>query len=106
MTDRPTAVCPECVGAEDLSRRGFVRKVTGAVVATSANLPGGPDPHSLADVPAQIRQNVVAAIDGGTLPGTPSTVVDLTGDEPRLLRTGAVSADEVRRRLGAPVRSD
>jgi len=34
MTDRPNAGCPECSGAEDLSRRAFVRKVTGAVVAT------------------------------------------------------------------------
>jgi len=47
MTHRPTAVCPECVGAEDLSRRGFVRKVTGAVVATGL-LPVVPIPHAKA----------------------------------------------------------
>lgn len=34
MTDRPNAGCPECSGAEDLSRRAFVRKLTGTVVAT------------------------------------------------------------------------
>ena len=32
-------------------------------------------------------------IDGGELPGVPSTVLDLTGDEPRVLREGAVPAD-------------
>jgi L-threonylcarbamoyladenylate synthase len=77
----------------------------GAVVATSANLPGGRDPQRLEDVPEEIRSGAAAAVDGGELPGTPSTVVDLTGEEPRILREGAVSAEEVRRRLQAAVRS-
>ena len=33
-------------------------------------------------------------LDGGDLPGTPSTVLDLTGSEPRVLREGAVPAAE------------
>ncbi len=61
----------------------------GAVVATSANLPGGPDPRRLAEVPAQILAGVAAALDGGELPGTPSTVIDVTGPEPVIVRTGA-----------------
>ena len=77
----------------------------GAVVATSANLPGGPDPRRLEDVPDQIRAGAAAVLDAGDLPGTPSTVVDLTGSEPRILREGAVAADEVLRRLQAAVRS-
>lgn len=60
-----------------------------AVVATSANLPGGPEPRRLDDVPTVIRSGVAAAVDGGELPGVPSTVLDLTGDEPRVLREGA-----------------
>jgi L-threonylcarbamoyladenylate synthase len=77
----------------------------GAVVATSANIPGGPDPRRLEDVPEQIRTRAAATVDGGEVPGTPSTVVDLTGPEPRILREGAVSADEILRRLDAAVRS-
>ena len=77
----------------------------GAVVATSANRPGEPDPRRLDEVPEEIRAGAGAVVDGGELPGTPSTVVDLTGDEPRILREGAVSAGEVLRRLQAPVRS-
>lgn len=77
----------------------------GAVVATSANLPGGPDPRRLDEVPESIRAGAAAVVDGGEIPGTPSTVVDLTGDEPRILREGAVPADEIRRRLDAAVRS-
>jgi L-threonylcarbamoyladenylate synthase len=66
----------------------------GAVVATSANLHGGPETRSLEDVPPEIRAGAGALVDGGELPGTPSTVLDLTGDEPRVLRQGAVSAAE------------
>jgi L-threonylcarbamoyladenylate synthase len=77
----------------------------GVVVATSANHPGGPDPRRLEDVPEEIRAGVAALLDGGELPGTPSTVVDLTGPEPRILREGAVAAAEILRRLQAPVRS-
>jgi L-threonylcarbamoyladenylate synthase len=66
----------------------------GAVAATSANLPGGPDPRRLDEVPAALRDGAGAVVDGGELPGTPSTVLDLTGPEPRVLREGAVPAAE------------
>jgi L-threonylcarbamoyladenylate synthase len=72
----------------------------GAVLATSANLHGGPDPRRLDDVPPQIRSACAAEIDGGELPGVPSTVVDLTGPEPRVLREGVVPTAEVLARLG------
>ena len=77
----------------------------GPVVATSANRPGDPDPRRLDEVPAELREGAGAVVDGGELPGTPSTVVDITGPEPRVLREGAVPGHEVLRRLGAPVRS-
>jgi L-threonylcarbamoyladenylate synthase len=63
----------------------------GAVAATSANLHGGRDPARLGDVPEEIWRNAGALIDAGELPGTPSTVIDLTGAQPRVLREGAVS---------------
>jgi L-threonylcarbamoyladenylate synthase len=73
----------------------------GAVAATSANDPGGPDPALLDDVPARIRA-ACAELDAGRLPGTASTVLDLTGDDPKVLREGAVSAAEaIRRTLDA-----
>jgi L-threonylcarbamoyladenylate synthase len=67
---------------------------TGSVMATSANLPGGPEPARLEDVPEEILEGCAAVVDGGELPGVPSTVIDLTGDEPKVLREGAVPADE------------
>ena len=69
------------------------------VAATSANLHGDPDPRRLDEVPAEIIGRVAAALDGGELPGTPSTVIDLTGLEPRVLREGAVPAVEALARI-------
>ena len=71
----------------------------GVIAATSANLHGGTDPRRLADVPGDIFTAVGAVLDGGDLPGTPSTVVDLTGPEPRVLREGAVPAAEALARI-------
>jgi L-threonylcarbamoyladenylate synthase len=73
----------------------------GVVMATSANLHGGPDPRSLHDVPEEIRAACGALVDGGELPGVASTVLDLTGPEPRVLRAGAVPAAEALARIAA-----
>jgi tRNA threonylcarbamoyl adenosine modification protein (Sua5/YciO/YrdC/YwlC family) len=73
----------------------------GAVAATSANRHGGADPRRLEDVPAELRRACASEVDGGELPGVASTVVDLTGPRPHVLREGAVPAVEALRRLGA-----
>ena len=81
---------------------GYAKKLleqVGVVAATSANLHGGADPRRLSDVPVEILDQVAASLDGGELPGTPSTVLDLTGPEPRVLREGAVTAAEALSRL-------
>jgi len=75
----------------------------GAVMATSANRHGGPDPASLEEVPPELLADCAAAIDAGELPGIPSTVIDLTGDEPELLREGAVTAEEALKRVAGLV---
>jgi L-threonylcarbamoyladenylate synthase len=82
---------PEAIGvrvAELPPGAQAVLERVGAVAATSANLHGGPDPRTLDDVPAQIRSACAAEIDAGRLPGLPSTVLDLTGPEPKVLREG------------------
>jgi L-threonylcarbamoyladenylate synthase len=78
-----------------------VVRAMGAVMATSANAHGGLDPRSLADVPEEIRAGCGALVDGGELPGVPSTVLDLTDAEPRVLREGAVPAAQALARLAA-----
>ena len=96
-----TTASPDTIGVRVPALRGLARRIVtraGAVAATSANLHGGPDPRRLDEVPEEIRGQAVL-VDGGELPGVPSTVVDLTGAEPRILREGAVPAAEVLERL-------
>ena len=82
-----------------------VLDAVGGVAATSANDPGGPDPRILAEVPERLR-DVCAALDAGALPGRPSTVIDFTGAEPRVLREGAApSAEAIAHVRRAQVRS-
>ena len=80
-----------------------VLDVVGAVAATSANLTGEGDASRLDDVPEEIRAACGALVDGGELPGTPSTVLDLAAEEPRVLREGAVPAEEALARLATLV---
>ena len=89
---------PDTIGVRvpELAGPGrVVLDAVGVLVATSANLPGGPDPRRVEDVPPAIRGAVAAVVDGGELPGIASTVIDLTGAEPRILREGAVPSDDV-----------
>jgi L-threonylcarbamoyladenylate synthase len=88
---------PETIGVRVPALSGPAAEVVGlveALAATSANLHGGPETRRLDDVPVEIRAGAAAEIDGGELPGTPSTVLDLTGVEPRVLREGVVPAAE------------
>jgi L-threonylcarbamoyladenylate synthase len=103
-----TGTNPEAIGVRVPEFDGPGAEVlagVGALVATSANHPGGPDPKRLDEVPEDIRQGAAALVDGGELPGSPSTVIDLTGEKPRILREGALPAEEALRRLDAAVRS-
>jgi L-threonylcarbamoyladenylate synthase len=69
------------------------------VMQTSANLSGEPDVRRLADVPPSLLDGVDLALDGGILPGTPSTVIDLRSYDANgawyVLREGALSAEAV-----------
>ncbi len=73
------------------------------VLQSSANVAGGPDARRLQDVPQYMREHTDLVLDGGTLPGTPSTVVDLRGYELderwSVAREGAMSITEVAARL-------
>jgi L-threonylcarbamoyladenylate synthase len=94
---------PDAIGVRVPNLSGPGRELldaVGAVAATSANLHGGPDPRSLQEVPAELLA-VAVALDGGELPGLPSTVLDVTGGEPRVLREGAVATGDALARVEA-----
>jgi tRNA threonylcarbamoyl adenosine modification protein (Sua5/YciO/YrdC/YwlC family) len=69
------------------------------VLQSSANRAGEADPRRLEDVPALLRAAVDLVIDGGELPGTPSTVIDLRRYEEEgewsVVRAGAVGEREL-----------
>jgi len=95
---------PETIGVRVPALTGPTAEIVeqlGAIVATSANLPGGADPRRLDEVPAEILAGVVAALDGGELPGTPSTVIDVTGSEPVILRAGTGDPEGALARIAA-----
>jgi L-threonylcarbamoyladenylate synthase len=73
------------------------------IFQTSANRSGEPAPAHFADVPREILAAVDVAIDGGTLTGLPSTVVDLTeldaSGEWTILREGGMASEELERSL-------
>jgi tRNA threonylcarbamoyl adenosine modification protein (Sua5/YciO/YrdC/YwlC family) len=70
---------------------------TGPLAVSSANRSGHPPATTMLDARLQLGASVAVYLDGGPRPsGTPSSIVDLTGDEPRLLREGALSADQLR----------
>lgn len=99
---------PDTIGVrvpELLGSAADVMARVGAVAATSANVHGGPDPRTLDEVPEELREAAAALVDGGELPGTPSTVLDLTGPEPVVVREGVVPAGEALERVSGPARS-
>ncbi|MFI5009263.1 MAG: L-threonylcarbamoyladenylate synthase [Solirubrobacterales bacterium] len=82
-----------------------LRAVRVPVVQSSANISGEADVRRLADIPASLRDGADLLLDGGELPGTASTVVDLRAYEElgewRIVRPGPVGAEELERALGS-----
>jgi L-threonylcarbamoyladenylate synthase len=75
----------------------LVRGLGVPVVGTSANLSGKPSALTAGDVRSQFGDRVDLVIDGGRCPGgKESTVVDVTGEVPTILREGAISAEELK----------
>ncbi|MGI8903562.1 MAG: Sua5/YciO/YrdC/YwlC family protein [Solirubrobacteraceae bacterium] len=87
-----------------------LRGVRRPVLQSSANHAGAPDARRLQDVPELIRAAVDLVIDGGELPGAPSTVLDLRGFEATggwsVARPGAVGEEQLRAALGWQVHFD
>lgn len=70
--------------------------VAGPLATTSANVHGQEPLVTAREVAATFGDSVPLVLDGGTCDGLPSTVVDCTGQAPRLLREGRVAWEEVR----------
>jgi tRNA threonylcarbamoyl adenosine modification protein (Sua5/YciO/YrdC/YwlC family) len=72
-------------------------KQTGPLAVSSAkSAAAGTMPATAAEAEAQLGDSVAVYLDGGPCPGEPSTIVDLTGSVPRLLRAGVITVDRLR----------
>jgi L-threonylcarbamoyladenylate synthase len=68
-------------------------------IYTSANKSGMPPKLTAADVSAELGADIDAIIDGGPVPAGDPTIVDATGDKPRVTKVGLISAEAI---MGAP----
>jgi L-threonylcarbamoyladenylate synthase len=79
-------------------------RAAGPMAVTSANISGQPSPSTAQEVFAQLGGRIDLIIDGGTTPGgVPSTLVDCTGKELKILREGPISLQEIRLKLSSPI---
>jgi tRNA threonylcarbamoyl adenosine modification protein (Sua5/YciO/YrdC/YwlC family) len=70
---------------------------TGPLAVSSANRSGHPPATTMLDARLQLGASVAVYLDGGECPGgVPSTIVDLTGPAPAVLREGAITRDALR----------
>jgi L-threonylcarbamoyladenylate synthase len=83
---------------DDEEVRVFVRACGGALTATSANLAGESPAQTAEDVARSFPEGLSLIVDGGeTRAERPSTVLDVSGPVPRMIREGVVSRSELRR---------
>ena len=80
---------------DDELARGLAAAVGYCITATSANLSGHPPVATPALIDDEVRARVDFIIPGTSPGGAPSTIVDVTGDLPRLVRAGAIAWDRV-----------
>lgn len=102
---------PEVLGLRVPLLDGDLAALSGVrwpVLQSSANVSDGPEAQRVEEVDEQVRAGVDMILDGGELPGTPSTVLDLTryheDGRYNVIRLGAMSEAQVRQRLGEQVR--
>lgn len=75
---------------------------TGPLAVSSANVTGGPPADTVGEAEEQLGDSVAVYLDGGRCEqGVPSTIIDLTGDTPRVRREGAVAVEDLRTVLPA-----
>jgi tRNA threonylcarbamoyl adenosine modification protein (Sua5/YciO/YrdC/YwlC family) len=78
-----------------------VLRATGPMAVTTANATGNPAPATATEAREQLSYKVSVYLEAGQCPSpVPSTIVDVTGDRPKLIRAGAITAEQVREVVG------
>lgn len=82
-------------------------KETGPLAVSSANLSGAPAARTAAEAEEMLGESVAVYLDGGPAgDGKASSIVDLTGSLPKLMRRGAIREDKIRAVCGVLLRDE
>ena len=105
LVTRPPSIPPDVAGGRGeigvrvpahAVTRELCRVYSRLLTATSANLSGEPPSNDPDEIARALGAGVDLLLDAGRTPGgAPSTIVDVTGSEPRLVRPGAIAWDDV-----------
>lgn len=91
--------CLDSVGIRIPDNEAALRLISlsgGLLIGSSANRSKEGPPRTVQEITEELREKVEVVLDGGaTAHGTPSTVVDLTSDKPRILREGPIGLEEI-----------
>ena len=74
-------------------------KEVGVLVGPSANLSGSKSPSFFADLSPEILENAAVAVQDDSIYGLDTTIIDLTQEKPKLLRQGAVTKEELLKKV-------
>lgn len=78
----------------------IISRAGGMLPTTSANISGEATPKSYAELSEKFKSRVDIIVDGGECPiGSASTIIDMS-DEPKILRLGAISVEEIEKVIG------
>ena len=78
----------------------IISRAGGMLPTTSANISGEATPKSYAELSEEFKSRVDIIVDGGECPiGSASTIIDMS-DEPKILRLGAISVEEIEKVIG------
>ncbi len=83
--------------------RALARGLGAPITGTSANLHRQSEPRTAKEVHTQLGSRVDFILQGRCALGRPSTIIDLTGGNPRIVRAGAISQERIEQVLGRPV---
>lgn len=78
----------------------IISRAGGMLPTTSANISGEATPKSYVELSEEFKNRVDIIVDGGECPiGSASTIIDMS-DEPKILRLGAISVEEIEKVIG------
>ena len=83
----------------DIAVTQKIIKEVGVLVGPSANLSGSKSPRFFADLSPEILENAAVAVQDDSIYGLDTTIIDLTQEKPKLLRQGAVTKEELLKKV-------